>query len=280
LKKDHGYCFEVSANASGLTKAVPLTAMGRFNHEAAAVDPATGIIYLTEDRVDGLFYRFIPRESGKLQQGGKLQALALGVKGRSVSTANQGKPVLPLNADMGVHWVDIVDVESPRDNLRYQGAAVGAATFARGEGMLVDSSPVKGQPNSIWIMCTVGGREGLGQIFRYQPSRYEGSSREQEKPGVLSLFSEPNDAKLLQNGDNLAVMPNGDILVCEDHQGIQRLIGVNRQGEYYVLAANPRRASEFTGATFSPDGSILFVNLQQQGGTLAIRGPWHKQTKS
>lgn len=63
--QDHGYNFEVPASAGpGLIEPVPLKAMGRFNHEAVAVDPATGIVYQTEDRVDGLFYRFLPATSG------------------------------------------------------------------------------------------------------------------------------------------------------------------------------------------------------------------------
>ena len=39
-EKDHGYPFEVPATVTpGLAAPVPLTAMGRFNHEAVAVDP-------------------------------------------------------------------------------------------------------------------------------------------------------------------------------------------------------------------------------------------------
>ncbi|MGB5076328.1 MAG: alkaline phosphatase PhoX, partial [Sphingorhabdus sp.] len=64
--KDHGYIFEVPARHRGLVDPVPLKAMGRFNHEAACVDPRTGIVYLTEDRDDGLLYRFIPNEKGVL----------------------------------------------------------------------------------------------------------------------------------------------------------------------------------------------------------------------
>ena len=48
---DHGYNFEVPASADiGLADPIPLKAMGRFNHEAVAVDPKTGIVYETEDR--------------------------------------------------------------------------------------------------------------------------------------------------------------------------------------------------------------------------------------
>ena len=34
------------------------------------------------------------------------------------------------------------------------------------------------------------------------------------------------------------------------------------------------RDSEFAGATFSPDGQWLFVNVQTPGITFAITGPW------
>ena len=47
LREAHGYVFEVPA--SGESTARPLKALGRFVHEAVAVDPHTGILYQTED---------------------------------------------------------------------------------------------------------------------------------------------------------------------------------------------------------------------------------------
>jgi secreted PhoX family phosphatase len=32
--------------------------------------------------------------------------------------------------------------------------------------------------------------------------------------------------------------------------------------------------SEMTGPCFSPDGRVLFGNVQEPGHTFAIRGPW------
>ena len=62
--KQHGYCFDVPAWADSQVPAVALTAMGRFSHEALAVDPDTWIVYETEDNGGGGgtsgFYRFIP----------------------------------------------------------------------------------------------------------------------------------------------------------------------------------------------------------------------------
>ena len=45
-------------------------------------------------------------------------------------------------------------------------------------------------------------------------------------------------------------------------------------GEQYAVADNAYSTSELAGACFSPDGEILFVNIQYPGITLAITGPW------
>lgn len=77
LEKDHGFTFEVPASdKGGLAQPIPIKGMGRFNHEAISISPKTGIVYLTEDDIEGLLYRFIPNTPGKLLRGGKLQALS------------------------------------------------------------------------------------------------------------------------------------------------------------------------------------------------------------
>ena len=73
----HGYNFEVPAGANAPVAPVPLTAMGRFVHEAIAIDPRSGIVYETEDRGTAGFYRFLPARPGKLAAGGRLQMLAV-----------------------------------------------------------------------------------------------------------------------------------------------------------------------------------------------------------
>src|SRR5690606_10860267 len=128
---DHGWVFEVPATAPGLIDPVPVKAMGRFNREAAAVDPETGIVYMTEDRDDGLVYRFIPNTPTKLVNGGKLQALAMdGI----ADSRNWKDAALATGTMRSVRWVDLDNVESPDDDLRLRGAAKGAMLFARGEG--------------------------------------------------------------------------------------------------------------------------------------------------
>jgi secreted PhoX family phosphatase len=122
---------------------------------------------------------------------------------------------------------------------------------------------------------TNGGTTTLGQIFRYQPSPYEGTPREAEAPGQLELFAEPNDSALLSNCDNLTVAPWGDLVICEDTTGTNRIIGVTPVGEFYPIAENVApNGSEMAGACFSPDGTTLFANVQRPGYTIAITGPW------
>ncbi len=50
---DHGYVFEVDPASQEANKGkspVPLKFLGRYAHEAVAVDPASSAIYLTETR--------------------------------------------------------------------------------------------------------------------------------------------------------------------------------------------------------------------------------------
>lgn len=270
--RDHGYNFEVRAGAERLARAEPLRAMGRFYHEAVAVDPGTGIVYQTEDRMDGLFYRFLPVARGRLARGGRLEALRLR-EAPGAFTGNHRRRTVPAGEPLAVAWVALDEVESPRDDLRYRGRERGAAAFARGEGMTVERDAADGAV-SIWFMCTAGGANGAGQLWRYRPSPAEGTPGERTAPATLALFLEPNDRRLLHHGDNLTTAPTGDVVVCEDNRTRQRLLGVTPAGGVYELAANPRGDSELAGAAFSPDGATLFVNIQDRGVTLAVQGPW------
>lgn len=270
-EKDHGFVFEVPATEKvGLCDPLPIKAMGRFNHEAVAVDPRTGIVYLTEDRGDSLIYRYIPTTPGKLHNGGKLQALAL--KGqKSFDTRNWESlttPKMSLRQKSDVEWLDIHNVESPEDDLRQQGFNNGAACFARGEGMWYGK-------NEIYFACTNGGHIQNGQVFRYIPSNAEGKADEKKHPGKLELFAESRDKEILKNCDNLTVAPWGDVVLCEDASH-PFLVGITPSGEYYKLGENVGYQAEFAGGVFSPSGETFFVNIQGAGLTLAITGPWKR----
>lgn len=270
----HGYCFEVPAKAQpGLVEPVPLKALGRFRHEAIAVDPDTGTVYLTEDRSDGVVYRFLPNEPGKIAAGGKLQALKIREAGEHDTRNWPGSKVsFPIRKRVPVEWVDLENIESPNDDLRFQALEKGAVIFSRGEGMWYGSPDQVGESSIYWA-CTDGGAKQAGQIFRYFPGK-------DPAYGELELFLEPNDTDLLKNGDNITIAPSGHLYICEDNSGTTMLRGVTQEGEIFNIARNALNQSEFTGACFSPDGSTLFVNIQTPGLTFAITGPFQRASAS
>ena len=272
-EKDHGYVFEVPATTElGLTTPVALTAMGRFNHEAVAIDPSSGIVYQTEDRHDGLFWRFIPNEPGKLAAGGKLQFLCVtggGKAGKGLDTRNwkDSKEKIAIGKPLKVEWKDIDQIDAPNDDLRKRGYDKGGARFARAEGIWFGEK-------ELYFACTNGGRNQQGQVFRYRPSPAEGTPDEKKNPGELELFVEPNDKAILQSADNLTISPGGDVIICEDGPRNPRLHLITPKGEISVIGQNRYNDKELAGVCFSPDGTTLFINIYDPGITLAVTGPW------
>jgi secreted PhoX family phosphatase len=264
LSKSHGWVFEVPADISVRASPVPLTGLGRFNHEAAAVDPRTGIVYLTEDRSDGLFYRFLPRVPGRLGEGGRLQALA-SADDRN-STRNWTQIQFHLHQPARVRWINMDGIDSPDDDLRKRGYQKGALLFARGEGIHMGNG-------ELFFTCTTGGAAKLGQVLRYRPAEAES--------GTLELFFESQSPDQFSCGDNLTVGPNGHLFVCEDQPGdaaYNHVRGITSAGAVYPFAML-RQQTELAGACFSPNGQIFFVNAFSPTKTFAIMGPWSRATR-
>jgi uncharacterized protein len=272
-QKPHGYVFDVAAGANRPVAARPLPALGRFVHEAVAVDRATGIVYLTEDQGTAGFYRFVPDRRGNLAAG-RLQMLRIaGQDGYDTRTGQEQGRRLPVG------WVDIddpdpADAEANPLAVFQQGAAAGGATFGRLEGCWAGD-------HAIYIVSTSGGDVGEGQIWEYRPSRSPW------RASTLTLVYESFDAAVMSFPDNITVSPCGALLACEDtSRGAPQLIGVTLAGATFPFAVNPRD-DEWCGATFSHDGRVLFVNMQGDttgdprtpnppGLTAAIWGPWHR----
>lgn len=281
LGKSHGWVFEVPSQGRGLAEPIPLTGMGRFQHEATCIDPRTGVVYLTEDEFSGrgLFYRYLPNDRRVLSKGGRLQALGFKDRGDS---RNWSGAEWATGQWRETVWIDLDGVDNPNGDLRDRGHAKGAAWFARGEGIHFGDG-------ELYFTCTSGGPARLGQIFRYKPSRFEGDPREKDEPGRLQLFLEPTDNRVMAMCDNLAIAPWGHLMVCEDKvelRGTNFLRGVTPEGKVYAMGKLPRMTpdtpaptTELAGVCFSPDGSTLFVNAYWPGMTLAITGPW-RQFKS
>jgi uncharacterized protein len=270
----HGYNFEVVADAnSGLVTPVPLKDMGRFSHEAVAVDPKTGYVYETEDRGDSCFYRFVPKVNGKLAEGGSLWALKIkGAENFALNTTNNPN----LGGQLGrvqvgqtfdVEWVKIDQPDPETDTVRKEAQSKGAAIFFRGEGAWYGNGLiyfVATQAGPPAVDATNG--RGNGQVWIYDPGK--------EK---LTLYVEASSSgELLDEPDNVTVTPFGDIFLCEDGGGVQYVVGVNTKGELYQFAKNVVSDAEFAGGCFSPDGRTFFVNIYNPGITCAIWGPWQR----
>lgn len=266
----HGYVFEVPHDRKGDPR--PLTAMGRFSHEALCIDPRSGIVYLTEDDTPAGFYRYLPAKSGDLRAGGELQMLVVRTPdGSSYNTYTDG-----TGTEYRTAWVTIDNPDYAPGETRpaEQGAAKGAAVFSRLEGAWWGN-------DRAYLVSTDGGPTGQGQVFEYDP----------ETETMRVLFASP-DAAILNNPDNLAVSPRGGIVLCEDGSEGEYVHGLTTDGVVFPFARNDvvvpaggtpgksvppgdYRGSEWCGVTFEPEnGNWLFVNLQTPGITFAITGPW------
>jgi secreted PhoX family phosphatase len=158
-----------------------------------------------------------------------------------------------------VDWVDVPSPDPKDDSVRHQAAAAGAARFSRGEGVFFSGG-------AVYLCCTSGGRQGLGQVFKLTLGDRDGSDH-------LELFAESPGPSVLDMPDNIFMAPWGDLLVAEDGSGEQYVRGITPEGRVYDLARNAASGGEFAGICSSPGGDAVFVNMQREGYTVAITGP-------
>lgn len=294
LTRPHGFLFEVPAGGQSARR--PIRAAGRFAHEAVAFDARGGHLYLTEDNFGfpSGFYRYTPptdpMRTGRLDDGGRLQMLAVvGIDNADLAAAQ------PPHASYRVRWVDI-DEPDPEwayvpgqpaptandDAIRYvglQGFARGAARFSRLEGCTYANGVVYfcstqgGGPAEPTDADTLAGwGNGWGQIWAYH-TRHD----------LLRLVYQSPGPETLDFPDNVTTRLGNTLVVCEDNVDDNYLRGLTPAGQLSDIALNrltsitgaDRSNDEFAGATFSPDGRTLFVNIQaSRGMTFAIWGPW------
>ena len=271
--KPHGYCFEVPASANNNMPPVPLKAMGRFTHEAIAVDKRSGIVYETEDYTTSGFYRFLPKRSKRLAEGGILQMLA--IKDRPQFDTRTGQK---QGTNLAASWV-MIDNPDPAEAdvdpiaVFKQGRAKGGATFSRLEGCDIDDK------DNVYFVSTSGGDNKGGQIWLYQPVKRD--------EGRLMLLFESPSRTILDMPDNICLMPKSRLLfICEDsdyvgedgtRDNFMRILTPEGRISDFAKNITPKfEATEFAGSTFSMDGRTLFVNLQGVGATFAIWGDWSR----
>ena len=271
FSKPHGYCFEVSASANTNVPPVPLKAMGRFEHEAVAVDPRSGIVYQVEDSEPFCgFYRFLPSRPGRLAEGGKLEMLVLKDKPNYNTRFGQR-----TGTTFVANWVTIDDpdtelADTDDQAVFKQGARKGGAHFSKLEGCLA------GANGRVYIVSSNGGDAEAGQIWVYEPATRD--------EGRLTLLFESPSRELLDMPDNICWHAKNNLLfMCEDgnrvdvtksENYVRILTSDGKVADFAKNVAPGLETAEFAGATFSPDGQTFFVNLQQAGVTLAIWGDW------
>ena len=236
------YECDVTGGSAGLVK----PALGTFAHEAVAVDPVRGRLYLTEDRPDGRFYRFTPDSYSADGVGtldaGLLEALVLGTGG-------------------AVTWKPVTNPQEPQSSNRDPEHA----PFNGGEGVWFDSDHVyfttKGD-NRVWDLDVPA--QTLSVVYD------------------VADFAAPDDAPL-QGVDNITVSRAGDLIVAEDG-GTMDIVLITPEAQdgtrvaAKLLTIEGQDASEICGPSFSPDGTRLYFSSQRgvngQGITYEVSGPF------
>jgi secreted PhoX family phosphatase len=294
--KPHGYVFECTINR--VTNPTPLTAMGRFSHEAIAFDPVTGYVYETEDnsspgtgdpagrnRGRSGFYRFIPElplgDVGSLALGGSLYML---------KAIGPGGPVDDLRdpecfATYDVEWVPIATPDSPpvggASGPYLQGRAQGATRFQRLEGCWWD--PVN---ELVYFVDTEGGPIGAdaGRTDRAEGAVWAYDPRENKLTCVfVSQGALAPDAYGADNPDNVHVSPRGGVILCEDGDqddgnGLS-MLGLLPNGQTFEFARNiinisPSDAAALIAAGHNPAaiGTGDFSDNEWAGATFDPTG--------
>ena len=266
--KDHGYVFEVSpTDPSANTQPTPLTALGRFAHEAVVVDPSRGHVYLTEDasNPNGLLYRFtpasLPNGVHTLRDGGLLEAMwSPGNPDLSVFTQ--------LGTQLSVQWKTVPDPQGIPTSTRKQ-FTDDVTRSRKFEGMWWGD-------DRAYIVCSFARlsdgsmAEHDGQVWSYSPSA---ATLTLEAYFPVNPDPSGTTADQPDGPDNITVNPWGGLVVAEDGIGTQHLVSV-LDGSPCLLARNAMSGSEFTGVNFSPDRTTLFANIQDEGYVFAITGPF------
>ena len=222
-----------------------LPALGAFTHEAAAIDPVSGIVYMTEDEPDGCFYRFT---SDGITLGGLPDLMTGLLQVAEVIDGLEGR----------VQWHDVLDPAGVVVPTRLQVAV--STPFNRGEGLWFDSGFV--------YMATTGDN----RIWAYDVRIGE----------IAVLYDDDFFIDPILNGvDTLTVSSRGDILVAEDGDDMQ-LVALTLNGDVVpILQVIGHDNSEITGPAFDPSGARLYFSSQrgttglgQDGVTFEVQGPF------
>ncbi len=219
---------------TGRRKPVSHPAMGVFKHEAAAVDPRGRRVYLTEDLVDGRFYRYTPERWPDLSAG-LLEVATVGAGG-------------------AVAWTEVPDPAARAKPIRRQ--LPGTTALKRGEGIWRDG-------RTVYVATTADDRVHAYDIARERMRViYDGfASRSAPLLRVDQLTAN-------RAGE---VFVCEDISTREIDIGV---IDRSGRVSVFLSATGPKHEnSELTGVTFDPSGSRMYFSSQRAGGKNGGIGP-------
>lgn len=238
-------CEEVSrgqvweTDPSGVQPAVVRSGLGAFKHEAAAVHPSTGHVYLTEDQTDGALYRFIPTVAGQLDAG-ELQVLT--------------------EIDAALAWAPVPEPSAPTTSTRNQVA--GTKRFNGGEGIWCKGESLyfatKGD-NRLWHYVPVLG--SLAVLYD------DDTSATPVLTGVDNVTMPggrgADHVFVAEDGGNLEIVAVDLETTGHPATPFCRLTG--------------RSWTEIAGPAFTPDGDRLyFSSMRSPGETFEITGPFRQ----
>lgn len=218
----------------GEAEAVALPMLGRFSHEAAAVDPATGQIYLTEDSADARLYRFTPAATPAYGarptfDGGILEVAAVGATGR--------------DTDGEVRWVEVdpADPAKPLDT----------RSFVRLEGIWYHAG-------FVYFVATT-----FSEIYALELATQRLEQLYTSPPTPLAtgpLTDADNLTVHHHSGDLYATEDVGNLEVCVITPGPAREIAV-------FARVDGQTGSEITGPVFDPSGTRFYFSSQRGSRT-------------
>lgn len=224
---EQGLVFECDPQKPGNGEARPL--LGRFEHEAVAVDLANDQLYLTEDQRDGGFYRFTATRGLPDLSAGQLEIASVVQRGNSQI----------------IEWLPVPDPLATNTATRYQ--VEGYQAFRGGEGIAFHNGAVyftTKRDNRVWS--------------------YETESRELRVIYDIETSTDP----VLAGVDNVTVTPRGDVLVAEDGGDMQLVVlapskDSDQFNAYPLLQVVGHDASEITGPAFDPSYTRLYFSSQR-----------------
>ncbi len=219
---DKGLVYE--CDPFGLKAAEVRPALGRFKHEAVAVDPINQHLFLTEDVPDGGFYRFTSDSPLPNIDSGKLEVAE----------------VTQVNGQSTISWREVLDPSASTKETRYQ--VNNSFGFNGGEGIIWNDGKVyfttKGD-NKVWVYDTLS--QNIDVLYDAK------TAANPELTGV----------------DNITITASGDVLVAEDG-GDMQIVMLDSSGiPIPILQIVGQDGSEICGPAFDPSFQRLYFSSQR-----------------